>query len=157
MLTAALRILVLLIVASLAGCAAKKSPPTWPVKGKVLYVSERLVPSWRSGEIRPHEEGADSGEPIIPLEEMRTPASYPPCQALEVSKVTRESLHLWHTVDGQVFELTGKWESLVHDTREECLEHFEPVPLDEGPAQSEISFGLLADEGLPDLIDSSSA
>ena len=134
MLKAALRIFVLLLVASFAGCAAKKSPPTWPVKGKVVYVSERLVPSWMRGETRPMEEGADSGEPIIPLEEMRTPASYPPCQALEVSKVTRESLRLWHTVDGQVFELTGKWESLVHDTKEECLDRIKPGLLHEGPA-----------------------
>ena len=123
---AAKRILVLLLVASFSGCAAKKGSPSWPARGKIVYVSERLVPLWKSGEIRSREQGADSEIQQIPLEQMRTLANYPPCQALEVTKVTFESLHLWHMEDGQVFKMTGKWESLVHDTKEECLEQIEP-------------------------------
>ena len=132
MLKAVERILVLFLVASASGCAAKKRAPGWPVQGKIVYVAERLVPLWKSGEIHSREQGTDSGVQQIPLDRMRTITSYPPCQALEVTKVTFESLHLWHMEDGQVFKMTGKWESLVHDTREECLEQIEPGLLHEG-------------------------
>ena len=126
MLKTAERILVLLLVASASGCAAKKIFLDWPLKGNIVYVSERLVPLSKSSEIRSPEQGEDSRVQQIPLDRMRTLASYPPCQPLEVTKVTIESLHLWHMEDGQVFKMTGKWESLVHDTREKCLQRIEP-------------------------------
>ena len=132
MLKAAERIFVLVLVASCSGCAAKQGPLNWPLKGKIVYVAERLVPLSKSSQIRSPDQGADSGVQQIPLERMRTLASYPPCQALEVTKVTLESLYLWHMEDGQVFKMTGKWEGLVHDTREECLAQIEPGLLQEG-------------------------
>ena len=73
-----------------------------------------------------------TGVDQIPIERMRPSglglATYPPCEGVEVLKVRQELLRLRHLQDGQVFELTGNWESSVHGTKEECLENVEPKP-----------------------------
>ena len=126
---AAISLMLLHIPLSIA-CGPKRLNPAWPEKGFPVYISKELYPDYGNQPPgvdfpnRPPEQGPVDPRVVEPrVGSNPLTSSLPACEPVEVRAVHRTSLRVKLLGDSpNSSTLYGDWSSIVHRSREECLE-----------------------------------
>ncbi len=125
--------LILIQICLSIACAATRYRSTWPEKGFPVYISRDLYPD--PGQPR----GVDSTVDFLtgrsernPAQSRLTPEPSPPtlpaCEPAEVRAVHKTWLRVrWLRESQYSSTLNGDWGSVIHRSREECLERMKTL------------------------------
>jgi hypothetical protein len=127
--------LVLLHLTLAIACAGKQYTPSWPERGFPVYISKELQPD--SDNVAPGVDfpnpQPDQGTVDSRIMEPRVGSSphssrLPACEPVEVRAVHKTSLRVkWSGEYRHSSTLNGDWSTLVHRSREECVERMKTL------------------------------
>lgn len=126
----ALTSLVLLLLPLAIACAVTRFTPSWPEPGLPVFISKELQPDFGNQSPgvdfpnpRPDQGTVDSRimEPRVGSNPHSS--SLPACEPVEVRTVHKNSLRVkWSGDNPYSSTLNGDWSTIVHRSREECME-----------------------------------